>query len=409
MARHAASPTLSGDLHVPQLHGVESAAFGHTMLMPHVIGTDVLPPVYDQRSAVHAIEVLGPHPSRLRETLRGLSAKDAAKFDEYLGICALPVASGRHDKLTHKPEGRFWASWIADEAEPEEVLGVLTQHNLRVSELNKDLVVEDILDSRREWIADRLDDAVEGDWLHADMKGVAARLRDKVKAWFGDDLQDKVLRRGADAYCAPKKMYVVLSQHLNIVDAKKRREAAIASIYGNEFPHELLHAGGVAEWLPQWMIEVGVEDITQSILKGGDLTKSLQPNTDEAYFNRREIRQTILKNGSREIEDETYIMAISSMTANTPEAKRLVHEVDYSWGVKGAMGFITRRLMAYEAHYIEEAKKASLEVPQELLKARAAFVVNDELQKEPEMVFGKSYKKPQPHLGAAAVGRAKVK
>lgn len=408
MARHAASPTLSGDMHVPGLHRLDSAVFSHTRLMPHITGADVLPPVYDQLSEAHAIEILGPHPARLRETLKGLSEEEATKFDEYLGLCALPVAAGRHDKLTHKPEGRLWASWIAEEAEPEEVLGVLTQHNRRVSELNKDPVVEDLLDGRREWIADRLDDAVESDWLHPDMRGVATKLRDKVKAWFGDDLQDKILRDDVQAYCSPKKTYVVLGQHLSIVDFKQRKEAAIRGIYGNEFPHELLHAADVAEWLPDWMVEVGVEDITQSILHGGNLGSSLQPNTEAGYFNRREIRQTMLKNGGHEIEDETYLRAISSMSANTPEVNRLLHELDYSWGVKDALGYITDRLVGYETQLLVAAKEQSLETSMPFLLAEAALIVNDELQNEPEMVFGRGYKKPQPHLGAAAVGRARV-
>ncbi len=409
MARHAASPTLSGDMHVSHLRSLDSVTFGHTMLMPHITGADVLPPVYDQLSETHNLEVLGPHPARLRETLRGLSPEDAAKFDEYLGKCALPVASGRHDKLTHKPEGRLWASWIAEEAEPEEVLGVLTQHNLRVSELNKDPVVEDLLDSRREWVADRLVDGVESGWLHQDMKGVATRLRGKVKAWFGDDLQDKVLRSGAQAYCAPKRTYVVLGQHMNIVDPKQRREAVTRGISSNEFPHELLHASEVAEWLPVWMLEVGVEDITQSILHKGDLSTSLQPYPEAGFFNRREVRQTMLKKGRHEIEDETYIMAISSMSGDTPEVKRLMHELDYSWGVKNMLGYITRRLKTYETQLLEEDKRQPSGLSKAFLLAEAAFIVNDELQKEPEMVFGKSYKKPQPHLGAAAVGRVRVK
>jgi hypothetical protein len=149
------------------------------------------------------------------------------------------------------------------------------------------------------------------------------------------------------------------------------------------------------------MIEVAVEDITQTIIHGNDTQEALRPLPDRGYPNRREIRQTLLHDGAHRIDDMTYLRAVSSPGMDSIDSQQLWDQLDLSWGVRNTLGFVSRRLIAYETAYLKDAEGTGM-TPAEAL-AHAAFEVNRELTEEPDKVFWPGYQKPQPHMGAAAL------
>lgn len=390
--------------HIPR-HAVSiDLTLGETMLLP-TIAPQALPPTYGPIGDHTEKQRNKSDLDRFRSTLTSLTPRDMAQFDAHLGSCVQPTV-GRRSQLLRKPEYLTWATWITQNADTEELLAILEQHNRIVDAINRDPQVEDLAANRREWVADRIETGVDDDWLNPHMSKVAMALREDVDVWFGDDLRDVILRqRGSDAYYAQKDHHVVLRQHLDIIDPDERRQAAVRGIYSHRLPHELLHAGATAEWMAEWMIEVAVEDITQMIIHGGNSVKALEPLPGEGYPNMREIRQTLLRNGSRLVADSIYIRAVSSEGPDSEAARELTRQLSLSWGVPDPLLPVTRRLIAYQST-LREHYKHNPERSGAWISAQAAFEVNRELKDEPEKIFGVDYKKPQLRAGAAALSGA---
>jgi hypothetical protein len=381
------------------------ALFEETELMCSVVAPGVLPPAYESGDIVarDALRPGAPSPERFRNTLSGLNVRQGRLFDGYVGRCA-ETALGRHSELVqHKPVDEQWASWLAEHADDEQILAVMTQHSIAVQEINEDRNVQIIAEGRRAWLADRLRRCVSSGRLNPFALKVAGKVSGSdVKIWFGDDLRDHFLSNGSDGYCAPDGSYIVMRQHLDMADPAKRRDAALKGMMSSRLPHELLHAGEVAEWLPNWMTEVAVEDLTQLVIHDDEL-KALDPSSPGVpYPNYREMRQTLLEGGRRKIDSRTYFKAISSEDWTSPDATRFIHEIDSSWGVHNVIGLVRVRLNYYERLF-EAKHSGDPEWYPAYVKAAAAKEVDCELREEPELIFNAVYKKPQPHVGAAAL------
>ena len=387
--------------HVPQHARVGlDPILDETMLMP-VVAPAVLPPVTETAGLLDGeFGTQGPHPDRFRDIVRDLNEGDGQRFNAHLAECAAPVV-GRH----HRPrDGQSWANWIAEDAGPDEVLGILTHHNRIVSEINEDPGIQAIIRGRREWMADRLQDGA-GDWLHPRMREAAQQLRQDVGIWFGDDLRDAMLRQGADGYCVPDRTNVIMRQFLDTADPAQRRKEAIRAIYGGTAVHELLHTVRVGDWLPYWLREAAVEDTAQMIIHNGDAARALEPSPEAFYMQRRSIRQALLHAGSQHISDRMYMMGVTSEGADSRAAERLTYEIDMSWGITDAMSYVTRRLTALEDNFLK-AGRDKFGIP--YLMGLAAGQVQQELRDDPEKIFGAGYRKPQPHVGAAGLAGAGV-
>jgi hypothetical protein len=339
-----------------------------------------------------------PIAAGFRHTLRATPPRIQGTFNAYLGHTFQSLFD--QQSTSGKPNDEPWGPWLATYGTPDQLRQMSASHAQNVAAANRDQVLRQIADSRRDWLVDRVGDAMRQGWFSPHASRAMHRL-EGTTITFGDPLTDKTLH-DARGYWKPGSTQVVLNQPLSAPPRERRR--LLTAFLGSSTPlHEMFHSGFTERKdgmvFPSWFEEAGTEDAVQLVLALADgqdpgfLYPSRHSASDlkRSYTPGRRVRYAMLTYGSKQVSAKKYMRAWSSPGIGSKEMADWEDDLDDSWGTPDVFDQVTRRITEVEAmiRLRHEGR------PTYINRDEAAYQVADELERSPWLVFGAGYKHPR--------------
>jgi hypothetical protein len=276
----------------------------------------------------------------------------------------------------------------------------LGQHYAVLDGLRTNRYLAGRFESLKDGYVDRLYDGIREGWVSRQATNKIHRI-EKATLEIGD-IRDTVLQWKTAQYVGPENK-IIMAQGVG-PDDRHRVQEVEKNIY-ESLPHEASHVFG--RWLPRWASEAFAEHMNLVVRNGEpQIVNPTSRTHDRSDFYAGE---RVLLHGACYFSPAghaaggeavmAFMRGATSRNADSAEWRMFENTLDQMWGTPGAFRKITARVDVQE----EMVKRLHPDWNNWRVEREAAILVKNELDEEPGNVFGSDYKKPQPHVGAAAL------
>lgn len=347
--------------------------------------------------ATSSFEVAGNRARQVRTHLKELDEQQKDILDGYLNTAATPFfrnVKEQNDLITNGT----WADWLSDYADDEHFMNFLQWHVDLISQQQTDpKFMERVAELKNDYKAHIARGIQEG-WLSEKAESAIDKV-DDISVYVGDIFDTLV--QGRSGYHIYDSDEIVIQQGGG-ESPDERRESVIKNADYTTI-HELNHAVLGTEHIDtvvtshlmteRWINEALTEHIAEAFIDGSPevVTPGQRQKYDATYDAERSLLAALLNQGGS-VVDASF--ATRAYSGNARDRAAFYDALNNSWGISvlGAVNTHIRNLEEYNAAHMQTPRNEITEFRIAEVSVRTAL---SDLLQQPEVIFGKGYKKPK--------------
>lgn len=308
-------------------------------------------------------------------------------LERYCSVDA-PEAITAHKAAKEKELGKryMWHEWLSEGSNNLELRAFLEWHVGHIEEQQIDPNVQAEIEVQKELYKNRLQQAVNDGWLHADAEEAIDKV-DDVKVFVGDVFDTLMQERGG--YHVRGSNEIVIASAIDDYENMVIDDPGLIENVRKHTGHELNHAV-LGKLGARWLDEALTEHIAASLETGRPeiVDPAERPGPKGTYIHERKLLDLILNEGNEKIPCE---LATKAYSDKLPEsAAAFGTAVTDAWGEYmdpedrekiGALGAITRYILKMEDTFMadERDRPADQRSTQQVIRELAVIHAFEEL------------------------------